>query len=123
MPTLQLSLMYARGQLQMKMVKNSSGFAPQKKRKKSVSLSKPTPEEKRIAEQCLQSTDVSVCSICFQVDAGGDDKIVNWTHCQCSLWYHCLCVGVETLSLVQFVVIKNNFNLYYCTCTSTCNIC
>ena len=76
-----------------------------KKRSKSAaSLSKPTLEERRIAEENLQSTDVCVCSICFKVDDSGADEIVKWTQCsQCSLWYHCICVGVETDSFTCMI--------------------
>jgi hypothetical protein len=75
-----------------------------KKRSKSVSLSKPTPQQQRIAEQNLQSTDICVCSICFKVDDNGVDEVVKWTQCsQCSLWYHCICVGVETDNFICMI--------------------
>ena len=76
-------------------------YSTKKKRQKSVSLSKPSPEEEMIAEQNLETTDVCVCSLCFKVDDGGADEIVNWTRCcHCSLWYHSLCVGVESESFM-----------------------
>ena len=76
-------------------------YSTKKKRQKSVSLSKPSPEEEMIAQQNLETTDVCVCSLCFKVDDGGADEIVNWTRCcHCSLWYHSLCVGVESESFM-----------------------
>ena len=52
-------------------------YSTRKKRQKSVSLSKPSPEEVMIAQQNLETTDVCVCSLCFKVDDGGADEIVN----------------------------------------------
>ena len=74
-------------------------FSTKRKCKKSIQISKPTPEEFKTSENTLNTTNVLVCGYCFKEDDSSSSEDILWLACsKCGIWIHALCAGKMPIS-------------------------
>lgn len=81
-------------------------FSTRCKNKTSIRIQKPSNEEQLSTSKKLQSTDVTLCGMCWKEEDNSDSSEVLWIACsKCELWMHKSCITSN--------MIKGNE--YYCT--------